>query len=118
MLPGQELLDHATALIKEWDEIEIAQDALNKRESEIKAMLQSICVSNKLPGLHHGRVGVRVTPTNGKRTLSKIRIIEDGISAERLATWYQAGIPGVRVTLESLDRPRKPYPGQDDGEED
>lgn len=106
VLPKDEMQEAREAL-EELESIHELQAMNAEREDELKTRLREIQNTHELMGIRFGQLAFAATSAQGRKTLSKTKLIEAGVSAKVIEACYAQGDPYVKKEFRNLDRSSK-----------
>lgn len=90
------------ALLELLDQLVTKREELETAEETCKAELEQLQVANSLPGFKYGLLAFASQATKGRKSLDKLLLMENGVSAAIIQSSYVAGKPSVRRTFRKL----------------
>lgn len=91
------------------------EEAVKKARRDIKTALAAALRPHGLAGVRYGQVVVYYNGSKTRRTLNKLRLLENGVSVDQINASYAESEPWEDVRIVDMSKPKKKH---DDGEED
>lgn len=107
VIPDQETMKQAVALLKEATKLKVKVSEAEDRLEEIKLELFAIASSYDLSGFRYGLAGFENRGYSSRSTLNKQKMISDlsarGIGADVIAGWYESGNEFLDARITTFD---------------
>lgn len=104
IIPDDDTMKRAVKLMKEAVAAAARQSEAEERLKEIKDELAAICTAYDLEkGFRHGLVGYEFHGYQTRKTLSKERLLAQGVSAEQIDAAYVDGTPFLYSKVIAFD---------------
>lgn len=92
-----------TQLLTEGHQLKKVMTEADERLKEIKSELAQIQLANDLPGLRYNGLCFMAIEREGKRSLSKEMLIDNGVDPETISNSYKAGNSYVESRFEVME---------------
>lgn len=97
-------------LLQEGHQLRHVMQEADARLKEIKSELSQIQLINELPGVRYGNLCFIASERAGRATLSKEKLIDNGVSPEQIAASMSAGAPYIVAELQVIgEKKEKEY---------
>lgn len=93
----------AKVLLEELESVQETKDLAEKREKELKQELEQIQTKAGVAGLRYGNLCFVARQMEGRETLDRGKLIENGVSPKVIAKSIVKGEPYVTRTFKVLD---------------
>ena len=93
----------AKVLLEELESVQETKDLAEKREKELKLELEQIQTKAGVAGLRYGNLCFVARQMEGRETLDRGKLIENGVSPKIIAKSIVKGEPYVTRTFKVLD---------------
>lgn len=103
VIDDTETMKTAVALLKKATAIHVKISELEDQEREVKEQLASICTAYNLKGLRHGLNGFEYQGWMTRKTLSKERLLANGVTADQIADSFVEGTPFLMTKITPFD---------------
>jgi len=102
-IPDPETFRRVVALLKEGVEIKVKASELEEREKEIKEELAAVSEAYGTKGFRHGLVGFEYHGWQTKKTLSKEKLLSNGVSAAVIDNSFAESAPFLSTKMFAFD---------------
>lgn len=96
-----------TQLLLEGHQLRTVLQEAEERLKEIKSELSTIQLLNELPGLRYNQYCFMAVERNGRASLSKEKLIDNGVPPEVIAASMTQGSSFVEMRLEMIGEQKK-----------
>lgn len=103
VIDDSEIFKRVVKLLKEATSTVVRRSECEDREREIKEELGAICAAYDLKGFRHGKHGFEYHGYMTRKTLSKERLLAQGVSAEQIDAAYEDGKPYLYAKIIPFD---------------
>lgn len=90
------------ALLESLDQVVTEMAKLADREDDLKQELERLQAASGRPGFRYGWLCFVAQSVAGRKTLDKMLLLENGVSAKTIESSYKEGKPGTRCTFKRL----------------
>lgn len=90
-------------LLQEGHQLKKVMSEADERLKEIKSELSQIQIVNDLPGLRYDRFCFMAVEREGKNSLSKELLIDNGVSPEQINASFKRGASYIETRLEYIE---------------
>lgn len=102
-IPDPEIFKQATHLLKEGIKLRAKISELEESASDLREQLAVICAAYDLKGLRHGLAGFEYHGYKTRQTLSKEKLLANGVSADIIAKSFSEGEPYLMTKFVAFD---------------
>ncbi len=102
-LEDQSIASQVIRALEQLDLITSKKQALEMEEDDLKEKLAELQKKVKLPGFRFGTFCFAAQAVEGRRTLDRMALMENGVPASIIAASYKKGKPSQRCTFKRLE---------------
>ena len=103
VIPDEEIFQEVRTLLKQATANKVKIDELEDKQNQIKDKLMTVCEAYDLPGFRIGLNMCEYQPWHTRRTLSKERLLANGVSAEIIAASEIESKPFRSIKIDPFD---------------
>lgn len=103
VLPDRKTMNAAKKLMAESADLKVVIDGAEARRKEINEELAVYAEANGLPGFRHGMYGFQYSGWTSRQSLSREKLVENGVDPEAIAASMVDGTPYLNCKVIVFD---------------